>query len=151
MKERYTEKQGQYLAFVFYFTKIHGCALAEADLQRCFEVSPPAVHQMAVRFEEKGLIERATGKGRSIRLLIGREELPDLVWARKTAQVRLLSLSPAQHGTRFASTFSCGGAAGPPHLRQHLRRSAAAAASLLQSLEAEYRHVEVFQLFAELR
>jgi hypothetical protein len=35
----YTETQGQYLAFIYYFTKIHGVPPAEADMQRYFNVS----------------------------------------------------------------------------------------------------------------
>ena len=75
---RYTEKQGQYLAFIYYYTKIHGRAPAEADLEQYFRVSPPSVHQMVLTLETKGLIERIPGVGRSIRLLLPREELPDL-------------------------------------------------------------------------
>lgn len=75
---KYTPKQGQYLAFIHYFTKIHGEAPSEADLRRYFEVSPPSVHRMVVALEERGLIERSPGQARSIRLLIDRSELPDL-------------------------------------------------------------------------
>ena len=75
---RYTDKQGQYLAFIFYYTKIHGRAPAEADMQRYFRVSPPSVHQMILTLESRGLIERVPGEGRSIRLMISRHELPDL-------------------------------------------------------------------------
>jgi hypothetical protein len=32
----YTPKQGQYLAFIYYFTKIHGEAPSEAEMQRHF-------------------------------------------------------------------------------------------------------------------
>ena len=37
----YTEKQGQYLAFIFYYTKINGIPPAPIDLQRYFAVTPP--------------------------------------------------------------------------------------------------------------
>ena len=74
----YTKKQGQYLAFIYYYTKIHGCPPAEADMARYFRVSPPSVHQMVVTLERNGLIERVPYKARSIRLLLSREELPDL-------------------------------------------------------------------------
>jgi hypothetical protein len=40
----YTKTQGQYLAFIYYYTKIHGIPPAEADMQRYFEVSGPSVH-----------------------------------------------------------------------------------------------------------
>lgn len=78
MEAAYTRQQGQYLAFIFYYTKIHGRAPAEADLQRYFKVSPPSVHQMILTLEGKQLIERTPGQARSIRLRLAREELPDL-------------------------------------------------------------------------
>jgi repressor LexA len=78
MKRPYTAKQGQYLAFIYYYAKIHGCAPAEADMQQHFRVSPPSVHQMILTLEARGLIARTPWQARSIRLLIPREELPDL-------------------------------------------------------------------------
>ena len=47
-------------------------------MQQYFRVSPPAVHQMVLTLESRGLIERTPGQARSIHLLISREELPDL-------------------------------------------------------------------------
>ena len=78
MKKPYTDKQGQYLAFIYYYSKIHGRAPAEAEMQQYFRVSPPAAHQMILTLEARGLIERTPGQARSLRLLIPREELPDL-------------------------------------------------------------------------
>jgi Mn-dependent DtxR family transcriptional regulator len=78
MKAQFTEKQGQYLAFIYYYTKVNGRPPAEADMQRCFRVTPPSVHQMVLTLEVSGFIERIPGQGRSIRLLIPREQLPDL-------------------------------------------------------------------------
>ena len=78
MHPRYTAKQGQYLAFISYYTKIHGQPPAETDMQRHFQVTPPSVHQMVVTLDRNGFIERIPGQGRSIRLLIPREQLPDL-------------------------------------------------------------------------
>jgi repressor LexA len=77
-KKSYTAKQGQYLAYIFYYTKMHGVAPAELDMQSYFGVTPPSVHDMVLRLEAEGFIERVPGKGRSIRLLIPREELPNL-------------------------------------------------------------------------
>jgi len=77
-KKAYTAKQGQYLAFIFYYTKIQGRAPAESDMQNYFKVSPPSVHQMVLTLEANGFIERVLGQGRSIRVLIPREDLPDL-------------------------------------------------------------------------
>lgn len=77
-KKPYTTKQGQYLAFIFYYTKIHGMAPAETDMQRYFKVTPPPVHQMVLTLESNGFIERVPWQARSIRLLIPPEELPKL-------------------------------------------------------------------------
>jgi hypothetical protein len=69
---------GQYLALIYYYTKIHGVPPAEADMQRYFNVSPPPVHNMVVMLEKRGFIRRTPGAARSIRLLLSRAELPDL-------------------------------------------------------------------------
>jgi hypothetical protein len=78
VETRFTKKQGQYLAFIHYYSKVNGRPPAEADMQRYFRVTPPTVHQMVVTLEANGFIDRVPGRGRSIRLLIPREELPDL-------------------------------------------------------------------------
>jgi repressor LexA len=62
-KKPFTAKQGQYLAFIFSYTKIHGFAPAESDMQNYFKVSPPSVHQMVVTLEANGFIERVPGRG----------------------------------------------------------------------------------------
>ena len=73
----YTTRQGQYLAFIYY-TKLHAVSPSEADIQRYFKVSPPSVHDMILTLETRGYIERVPGQSRSIRLLLARDELPDL-------------------------------------------------------------------------
>ena len=73
-----TPKQGQYLAFIYYYTKILGQPPAEADFQRYFRVSPPSVHSMIVTLDERGFISRERGRARSIKLLVNREDIPDL-------------------------------------------------------------------------
>ena len=75
---RYTSKQGQYLSFIYYYTKIHRTPPAESDLQVYFNVSAPAVHQMVLTLEARGFLERVPGKPRSIHLLLSRDDLPDL-------------------------------------------------------------------------
>ena len=78
VKARYTRTQGQYLAFIYYYSKIHGEPPAEADMQRYFETTPPAVHQMVVTLEKRGLITRVPRQPRTIRIMLSRAELPDL-------------------------------------------------------------------------
>jgi hypothetical protein len=74
----FTAKQGQYLAFIYNYTKIHRRAPAESDLELYFRVSPPSVHEMIKTLERNGLIERTPGQARSIRLCVQPEDLPRL-------------------------------------------------------------------------
>jgi repressor LexA len=74
----FTVKQGQYLAFIYWFTKLHRQPPAEADLRQYFNVSPPAVHDMILALERRGLIDRVPGKARSVVLRVSRSELPEL-------------------------------------------------------------------------
>lgn len=74
----FTAKQGQYLAFIHLYTKLHREAPAEADMQRYFEVSPPSVHQMVKTLERKGFISRVPRQARSIRVLVPPEQIPEL-------------------------------------------------------------------------
>lgn len=74
----FTQKQGQYLAFIYAYTRVLGRPPAEADIQRHFKVTPPTVHQMLITLERTGLIRRKPGVARSIELLIPPESLPVL-------------------------------------------------------------------------
>ena len=75
---RFTEKQGQYLAFIHTYVLLHRQPPAEADFQRFFCVTPPSVHQMIVQLERLGFIRRTPRQARSIELLIPDDELPKL-------------------------------------------------------------------------
>ena len=79
MKNIYTSRQGQYLAFIYYYTKINGYPPAEADIQRYFKVSWSSVHQMVKTLEKCGFISKTHRQARSIHLLLTREQLPDLI------------------------------------------------------------------------
>jgi len=74
----FTAKQGQYLAFIYAYTRINRRPPAEADMQRHFQVTPPSVHQMVLTLERAGLIKRQPGKPRSIQILVAPEILPAL-------------------------------------------------------------------------
>lgn len=74
---RHTARQGQFLAYIYYYTKLHALPPAEADMVRYFGTSP-SVHQMVLTLGKHGLIARTPGQGRSIQLLLPRQELPDL-------------------------------------------------------------------------
>lgn len=77
---RFTEKQGQYLAFIYVYAHIFRQAPAEADLQRHFRVTPPTVHQMILGLERNVLITRQPGVARSIEILVPPQDLPILDW-----------------------------------------------------------------------
>jgi len=62
----FTEKQGQYLAFIYAYSRMFRRPPAEADMQRHFRVSPPSVHEMVLTLERAGLIRRQPGVARSI-------------------------------------------------------------------------------------
>ena len=70
VKARYTRTQGQYLVFIYYYSKIHGRPPAEADIQGYFKTTPPAVHQMIVTLERRGLITRVPRQPRTIRIML---------------------------------------------------------------------------------
>jgi hypothetical protein len=74
----YTEKQGQYLAFIAMYSLVNGRPPAEADFQQYFGVSPPVVHQTIVDLERRGLISRVPGQSRTIKVLLPDDELPKL-------------------------------------------------------------------------
>jgi DNA-binding MarR family transcriptional regulator len=77
----FTEKQGQYLAFIYAYSRIFRRPPAEADMQRHFGVTPPSVRQMVLTLERAGLIRRQPGVPRSIELLellVAPEDLPIL-------------------------------------------------------------------------
>ncbi len=74
----FTDKQGQYLAFIYAYSRVHGLPPAEADMQRKFQVTPPSVHQMVMTLEREGLIRRTPGAARTIEVLVAPELLPVL-------------------------------------------------------------------------
>ena len=78
MKPPYTSRQGQFLAFILYYTTLHGRPPAEAEMVQFFQVTPPTVHQMILTLERRGLITRAPGQARSIKITLPPEKLPPL-------------------------------------------------------------------------
>ena len=75
----FTPKQGQYLAFIHLYTRLHRRPPAETDMQQYFRVTPPSAHQMVLTLEQEGFIRRQLGLARSIELLIDPAQLPDLL------------------------------------------------------------------------
>ena len=73
-----TEKQGQYLSFIYYYTKLHRKPPAETDFQKYFRTAPPTCHSMIKGLEALGFIQKTPGAPRSIELVIPRDRIPDL-------------------------------------------------------------------------
>ena len=76
--QSFTEKQGQYLAYIHAYTRLHRRPPAEADMRQYFRVSPPSVHQMVLTLERAGFIRRKPRIARSIEMLVDPEILPIL-------------------------------------------------------------------------
>jgi DNA-binding MarR family transcriptional regulator len=74
----FTDKQGQYLAFIQTYILLNGRAPAEADMGNFFGVTPPSVHNMVVQLERRGLIRRVPHQARSIEILVAPNEVPAL-------------------------------------------------------------------------
>ena len=88
MNPTFTERQGQFLAYIHQYSLMNGCAPAEADMQRFFQITPPSVHSMVLTLERRGLIRRAPGQARSITLAVPPESLPPLQRVRPTPHQR---------------------------------------------------------------
>src|SRR6202171_6580262 len=122
----FTPKQGQYLAFIDAYTRVHRRPPAEREMQRHFGVTPPSVHQMVLNLERAGLIRRQPGVPRSIEVLVPPEDLPVLqhISSRSKPLCRGTSaadlsdeLAPATHSiTSSARASSVGGTSRPSAL-----------------------------------
>ena len=78
-EKSFTAKQGQYLAYIHLYTRLHRRPPAETDMQEYFRVSPPSVQKMVLALERAGFIRRQPRTPRSIELLIDPKHLPDLL------------------------------------------------------------------------
>jgi len=72
----FTDKQGQYLAFIYAYTTINGYPPAISDLQRFFGVTGATAQSMINRLTNLGLITRTPGAARSIEVLVPPATLP---------------------------------------------------------------------------
>ena len=77
-KVPFTYRQGQFLAFIHLYRKLHSQGPAELDMVKYFRVTPPAVHGMVVKLEELGLVTREPGVPRSVRVAIPELGIPAL-------------------------------------------------------------------------
>jgi hypothetical protein len=75
-KAKFTARQGQFLAFIHLYRKLHRQGPAEHEMVTFFRVTPPAAHGMIVKLEELGLITRERGVPRSARVTLPEAEVP---------------------------------------------------------------------------
>jgi len=74
----FTQEQGQFLAFLYWYRKLHRGSPAETDFARYFRVSPTSVRSMLVNLCDLGLMTREPGKPRSLCLAIPEQQVPGL-------------------------------------------------------------------------
>jgi hypothetical protein len=74
----FTQRQGQFLAFIHLYRLLHRRGPAELDMVTFFRVTPPSVHSMVVKLDELGLITREPGVPRSACVTIPVDEIPEL-------------------------------------------------------------------------
>jgi DNA-binding MarR family transcriptional regulator len=77
-KARFTHRQGQFLAFIHLYRRLHRQGPAEQDMVQFFRVTPPSVHGMVVKLEQLGLVTREPGVARSVRVALPESEIPAL-------------------------------------------------------------------------
>ncbi len=78
MADNYTERQGDHLSFIHYYTRVNGQPPAESDIQRFFGVTPPTAHNMVIELERRGLLSRTPRAARSLRVLLPADQIPPL-------------------------------------------------------------------------
>ena len=61
-KHKYTTKQGQYLAFIYYYVKINKVPPSQSDISTYFEVASSTVNSMIKELKAKQLIKSEAGK-----------------------------------------------------------------------------------------
>jgi hypothetical protein len=71
-------KQGQYVAFIQTYTRLHRRAPAESEIQDYFQTTPPSVHGMLNTLQRRGFISRVPGVARSTKVLLAPHEIPEL-------------------------------------------------------------------------
>ncbi len=78
MVRAFTRTQGQYLAYIHYYTKVHRRPPSENEIAGFFEVRGPSAHRMILQLEARGYLSRTPGQPRTLKVLLARESIPDL-------------------------------------------------------------------------
>ena len=78
MTVRLSRAQGQLVAYVFWYSKVHRIPPPEGEIADFLGVRGPSAHKMILRLESRGLLSRRPREPRTIKVLLLREELPEL-------------------------------------------------------------------------
>jgi repressor LexA len=73
-----TRRQGQFLAFIHLYTRLHRRPPAHSDIQTYFQTSPPVVNDTLKALRLKGFISTQSREARSIRVLVPPHAIPEL-------------------------------------------------------------------------
>jgi len=87
----FTPKQGQYLAFIHLYTRLHRRPPAEAAMQEYFRVSPPSIHQMVLTLERAGFIRRQPASPAASKCSLIRNACPSYFYPRLNLSKSLCS------------------------------------------------------------
>src|SRR3989304_5640688 len=109
IKLTYTERQGQFLAYIHQYSIVNGLAPAEADMQWFFQITPPSVHSMVLTLERRGkIVEQffpARGDGK-LKLGEARKAIRD--YRKATGNLpgtAELLMTYVENGTRFTHEY----------------------------------------------
>lgn len=78
MPRRLTRRQGQLLAYVYWYTKVHRIPPSENEVAAFLGIYGPSAHAAILRLVAAGHLTRVPGQPRTMKVLLPREQLPDL-------------------------------------------------------------------------
>jgi len=78
MNKKPTKRQIDFLAYIHYYSKIHGRPPAEHEMATFFKLTPPSVHQMILTLDKYRYISRMPGQARSIKIALTDDELREI-------------------------------------------------------------------------
>ncbi|MGC2289524.1 MAG: MarR family transcriptional regulator [Thermoplasmata archaeon] len=78
MARTLTRTQGQYLAYIHYYTLVHRRPPSENEIADFFAVRGPSAHRMILQLEDHGYLSRTPGQPRTLKVLLPRESIPEL-------------------------------------------------------------------------
>lgn len=75
---RLSRSQGQLVAYVYWYTKVHRMPPSESEIAGFLGVRGPSAHAMIVRLGSRGFLARRPGEPRTLKVLLPREAIPEL-------------------------------------------------------------------------